>query len=190
MWQFKQWETYISELHESVGSVQKALSVSMVYVRPSAWSVCVCVVFAPPQRVSPGCSTGGPSISWPSSPLTGTAFLWPARWWEPTWCPSTPGRSCTLSKSAFSRSVNATAGGRIEKRQAGETVIGNKMMDWKVFTLCVLLQAIYLFYYLLKKTLLFEIATSCFIVLFSNFLFSHFNNGIECIWYYLRELLH
>lgn len=72
------------------------------------------MVFAPAQRVSPGCSTGGPSISWPSSPLTGTAFLWPVKWWEPTWCPSTPGRSCTLSKSAYSRSVHVTAGSHIK----------------------------------------------------------------------------
>lgn len=72
------------------------LLISMV-LKLSSW--------LPPQIASRGCFTVELSIYWHNSHLTGTVFLWPVRWWEPTCCPSTPEKSCTSSRNACSGSV-------------------------------------------------------------------------------------
>lgn len=58
------------------------------------------------QRASPGCFSVELNTCWPSSLLSGTASLWPARWWELTCCLCTPERSYTLSISASGGSVH------------------------------------------------------------------------------------
>lgn len=116
-----------------------------------------------PQRASPGCFTVELSTCWRSSLLTGTLCLWPVRWWEPTCCPFTLKRSCTLWRSVCGGSVTTT----------------HAHMHW--FTKIITHKLIKLQWDKMNKTMLAALDSSClFVLLEQEHSFTHRSTQPKC----------